>query len=161
MSKSIYLAGPITGLNHANSVNWRRQFIDLMNGPGCSPASVIECFSPMRGKDHLARHNIIEHSYPGDILSCQRAIMTRDRFDCTRCTLIVMNVLKASMADGCKPSLGTVMELAWADLARIPVIAIMDKEGSPYNHPMILEAIGFQVETIEQAVETAKFILFP
>lgn len=155
MSKSIYLAGPITGLNHANSVNWRNRFISLLG------IERVECFSPMRGKDYLAKRNVIEHSYPDSILSCQRAIMTRDRNDCTRCSLIVMNLLKESMADGFKPSLGTIMELAWADLARIPVIAIMDKEGSPYNHPMVLEAIGFRVETLEQAANTASIILFP
>ena len=155
--KSIYLAGPITGLNHAGSVNWRKQFTELMNGLG------VECFSPMRGKDYLSREAVIEGSYPQSILSCQRAIMTRDRFDCTRCSLIVMNLLRDAAAAGQKPSLGTVMELAWADLSRIPVIAIIEKDvtGSPYNHPMILEALGFQVETIEQAVNTAKIVLFP
>jgi len=155
--KSIYLAGPITGLNHAGSVNWRKKFTDLMSGTG------VECFSPMRGKDYLAREAVIEGSYPGSILSCQRAIMTRDRFDCTRCLLIVMNLLRDVAAAGQRPSLGTVMELAWADLSRIPVIAIIEKDvtASPYNHPMILEALGFQVETIEQAVNTAKIILFP
>jgi nucleoside 2-deoxyribosyltransferase len=148
MSKSIYLAGPITGLNHANSVNWRKQFSDLMQSTG------VECFSPMRGKDYLARLEVIEHSYPDSILSNQRAIITRDRYDCTHCKLIVMNLMRDAAAAGQKPSLGTVMELAWADLSRIPVIAIIEKDvtGSPYNHPMILEAIGFQVETIEQTL---------
>jgi len=152
--KTIYLAGPITGLHHSDTVNWRKQFMSLMGAD-------VECFSPMRGKDHLARLDKIEHSYPNDILANQRSIMTRDRYDCTRCSLIVMNLLKEAMPLDLKPSLGTVMELGWADLARIPVIAMIDKEGSPYDHPMVNEAIGFRVETIEQASRTAKIILFP
>jgi nucleoside 2-deoxyribosyltransferase len=154
MSKNIYLAGPITGLHFNSTVNWRREFANMMDGLD------VECFSPMRGKDHLHLLDTIEHSYPDDILACQRAIMTRDRHDCTKATIIVMNLLREATASN-KPSLGTVMELGWADLSRIPVVAIMDKENSPYDHPMILEAIGFRVETLEQAVQTAKIILFP
>jgi nucleoside 2-deoxyribosyltransferase len=155
--KSIYLAGPITGLNHAGSVNWRKQFAELMSGLG------VECFSPMRGKDYLESETVIQGSYPGSILSNQRAIMTRDRYDCTRCSLIVANLLRDVAAAGQKPSLGTVMELGWADLSRIPVIGIIEKDvtSSPYNHPMVLDTLGFHVETVEQAVHTAKIILFP
>ena len=40
----------------------------------------VECYSPMRRKDHLHQLGKIEPSYPNDIPACQRVIMTRDRF---------------------------------------------------------------------------------
>lgn len=152
----IYLAGPITGLLHADTIKWRDKFTAAFEGTN------IQCFSPMRGKDHLALlDTAIAGSYPEDILACEKAIMTRDRHDCTKCDLVVMNLLKAYMPPSGKVSVGTIIEIGWADANRVPIIAIMDKEGSPYEHPMVNQAVGFRCETIEQAVETAKIILVP
>ena len=36
----------------------------------------------------------------------------------------------------------------------------MEKEANVHEHPMIAEAIGFRVETMEQAAHVAKVILF-
>ena len=74
MSDRIYLAGPITGLKHADTIGWRQKFTALLAG------TAIQCFSPMRGKDHLKLLDKIEGSYPDNILSRSRAIMTRGIF---------------------------------------------------------------------------------
>ena len=155
MSDRIYLAGPITGCTHDETIGWREEFIHRLKGTG------IQCFSPMRGKDHL---NLLAKEWLDgefkDSVACSRAIMTRDRFDCSRATLVVANLLKSYMPKDARPSLGTTMELAWADANRIPIIAIIDKpEDSPYNHPMINEAIGFRVASVVEAVEMVKLIL--
>jgi len=155
MSDRIYLAGPITGLKHADTIGWRQKFTALLAG------TAIQCFSPMRGKDHLKLLDKIEGSYPDNILSRSRAIMTRDHFDCTRATIVVANLLREYMPENGLPSLGTVMEIGWAFMGRVPLIAIIDEKDSPYDHPMINEAIGFRVTTLEQAAETAKMILYP
>lgn len=155
MNDRIYLAGPITGLKHADTVGWRQKFTALMAGTN------VQCFSPMRGKDHLKILDKIEGAYPDNILSRSRAIMTRDHFDCKRATLVVANLLREYMPENGMPSLGTAMEMAWCFGYRVPLIAILDEENSPYDHPMINEAIGFRVTTLEQAAETAKMILYP
>jgi nucleoside 2-deoxyribosyltransferase len=155
MSDRIYLAGPITGCTHAETIGWRQKFAALLAGTS------IQCFSPMRGKDHLKLLDKIEGSYPDNILSRSRAIMTRDHFDCSRATLVVANLLKEYMPENGAASLGTVMEIGWCFAYRVPLIAIIDEEKSPYDHPMINEAIGFKVTTLEQAAETAKMILYP
>lgn len=155
MNDRIYLAGPITGCTHSETVGWRTKFSALLMGTG------IQCFSPMRGKDHLKLLDKIEGSYPDNILSRSRAIMTRDHFDSSRATLVVANLLKEYMPASKLPSLGTVMEIGWTFAYRVPLIAIIDEEDSPYDHPMINEAIGFRVTTLEQAAETAKMILYP
>lgn len=156
-SPKVYLAGPITGCTHDETVNWRNEFTNRVKGSG------IICFSPMRGKDHL---NLLGKDWlkPDfkDAVACSKAIMTRDRFDCMGATLVVMNLLREFMPKDARPSLGSVLELGWADACRIPVIGIIDPpENSPYNHPMVNEALGFRVTSIEEAAEMAKLILVP
>ncbi len=147
-SHTIYLAGPISGCSYGECTDWREAFKTLV------PRSV-QCLSPMRGKDYLAGQKLIEGSYPAHVLSCSRGIMTRDFFDCTRADVIVVN-----LADAPRVSIGTVMEIAWGFQTRTPVIVVMEKEGNVHEHPMIAEAIGFRVETLEQAAHVAKVILF-
>lgn len=153
MSKpSIYLAGPITGLSYKESTQWRNDFKNAVYPQ-------IECFSPMRFKSYLSSEKVILDAYDQvtySPLSTQRGVMTRDFFDCTRADIVVMNLLNTT-----KPSLGTVMEAAWTYQARIPLVAIMEKEGNPHDHGLIREAIGFRVETIEEAINVVKAILLP
>lgn len=143
-----YLAGPISGLSYEESTDWRNYFATLVPR--------IQCLSPMRGKGYLEREAKIAHDYPEIVLSCQRGIMTRDFFDCLRADAVTVNLLGAKV-----PSLGTVMEMAWAYQARIPVIAIMEPEGNPHEHPMIRESIGFRVATLEEAAHVLNVVLWP
>lgn len=152
MHDIIYLAGSITGCTHQETVSWRDEFTHRMKGTG------VKCVSPMRGKSHLKLLDGPIRGSMDDIACCARSIMTRDRFDCTRATLIVANLHQDYMAKDGKPSLGTIIELGWADANRIPIIAIIDEHG-PYEHPMLDEAIGFRVGSIHEAAEMAKLIL--
>lgn len=146
--QTIYLAGPISGCSFGECTNWREAFKTLV------PDSV-RCLSPMRGKDYLAGENVIDGSYPDKVLSCSRGIMTRDFFDCNRADLLVVNLSGC----GSRVSIGTVMEIAWAYQNRTPCIVVMEA-GNVHEHPMINEAIGFQVKTLEEAAHVAKIILF-
>jgi len=146
----IYLAGPITGLTWDEATIWRKQVSSELAQFG------IECFSPLRFKNflsHLDKQLPIQNSYPDFGLSTPRGITTRDRWDATRCDVMFVNFLGAK-----KVSIGTVMEIAWADLKRIPVIVIMEPDNI-HHHAMIHESIGFVVETIDEAVETVKALL--
>lgn len=144
---SIYLAGPISGCTFKGCTTWRKEFRELM-------PEGVECLSPMRDKEYLDAEELIEHDYPDQVLSCQRGIMTRDFFDCTNATLIVVDLRGAT-----RVSIGTVMEIAWAYATRTPVVAIMEPEGNLHDHPMVREAIGFRVETPEQAARVVRSIL--
>jgi hypothetical protein len=79
--------------------------------------------------------------------------MTRDRFDATRCDVLLVNLLGAE-----RVSIGTVMEIAWADLRRTPIVAVME-EGNVHEHGMVNEAIGFRVTTLDEALNIIKSIL--
>jgi nucleoside 2-deoxyribosyltransferase len=163
--QNIYLAGPITGLTFGEATDWRKCFDavfeqklnDTYDQPFGPPASDVRILSPMRCKDYLAPLGKIDHVQPEAFaLSTSRAIMTRDFYDCTRADLVVVNLWGAETV-----SVGTVMEIAWAYQKRTPLIAIMEKTGNKHSHPMINEAIGFRVETIEEAVQTAIAVLWP
>lgn len=152
MSKLVYLAGPITGLSYQGSTEWRDFAITELAKHG------ITGLSPMRGKEYLAT---LDELMTADgnryqkfgTLSTNRGIMTRDHWDATRCDVLLVNLLGAK-----KISIGTVMEIAWAWGNHIPVVCVME-EGNIHEHGMILEAIGFRVATLEEALHVTIAIL--
>lgn len=146
--KTIYLAGPITGCSFEGCTDWRKAVAQKLRPFG------ILGVDPMRAKDYLKAEKEITGSYEDKVMSCQRGIMTRDRYDATHCDAILVNFLGAP-----KISIGTVIEIGWTDLIRTPIICAIEPEGNPHDHPMIREAIGFRVPTLDEAVEVAIKIL--
>lgn len=146
--KTVYLAGPITGCSFEGCTDWRITAINKLAPYG------IRGLSPMRAKDYLKAEKEIVGSYEDKVMSCQRGIMTRDRYDSTHCDAVIVNFLGAT-----KVSIGTVIEIGWTDLIRTPIICAIEPEGNPHDHPMIREAIGFRVPTLEEAIECAIKIL--
>ena len=149
---TVYLAGPITGLDFKGATDWRRSVAADLATAG------ITSYSPMRCKEYLAQCGTLsghgrEYGKLGT-LSTPRAVMTRDRFDATRCDVLFVNLLGAD-----RVSIGTVMEIAWADLSRTPIVCAIAPHGCPHDHMMITEAIGFRVPTLDEAVAITKAIL--
>jgi nucleoside 2-deoxyribosyltransferase len=149
MTKSCYLAGPITGLTYGGSTDWRNWMIDQL-----SPD--IEGLSPMRAKAYLAKEGIIGDSYENTVLSSATAITTRDHFDCMRCDMVLVNFLGAKTV-----SIGTVMEIAWAHAYRKPIVLVQEKEGNIHEHSMIRSVVGFRTTTLEQAIIVIRAVLLP
>lgn len=148
---SIYAAGPITGLVHAEATDWRKYIRERLNPD-------IQVFSPMRGKDYLSAIGKIsgtgeEYRHFGP-LSLPRGVTTRDRFDCTRSDLLFVNLLGAD-----RVSIGTCFEVAWADLYRIPIILVMEGSGNPHEHMMLQEMVGFRTESLDEAISLTRMIL--
>lgn len=147
MNKLVYLAGPITGLSFNDATNWRYYAQDVLGKAG------ITALSPLRAKDYLAGEQKIADSYEHKALSCRRGIMTRDRFDVCRCDVLVVNLLGTE-----KVTIGTVMEMGWADLLRKPIVTILE-DGNIHDHSMVREASGFVVPTVDAALDLVKAIL--
>jgi nucleoside 2-deoxyribosyltransferase len=148
MRQRVYLAGPISGLSYEQATLWRAVAANWLEDFG------ITCYSPMRGKKHLALVGQIEHDYPEDVLTTQRGIMCRDHNDVARADLVLANLRGVS-----RVSVGTVMELAWAFERGTPVVAILEAEGNPHDHPMVREAIDYRVTSLEHALEVTRSIL--
>lgn len=151
----VYLAGGIAGLPGTQTVDWRKEAADkLYTNHG------IFSLSPMRGKEVLSRSsapiatNFMQYEAYGPFFTA-RGIMTRDYNDVCRADALLVNLLGLV-----KPSLGTIMELAWAWQLRTPAVVVMEPTGNPHDgHPMIHEAIPFRVASLDEAIETVAIIL--
>ena len=138
-SMLVYLAGPISGTSYNQSTGWRTRVANRIYPH--------EALSPMRGKSYLSSEEAIADFYSTP-LSCAKGIITRDRWDVMRCHVLLVNVLGAT-----KVSIGTMMELAWADAYRKPVVLVMEKEGNPHDHAFVREIAGFWLPTLDEAIK--------
>lgn len=144
--KLVYLAGPISGLTYDGATSWRQYAMQQLKP--------IVGLSPMRGKDYLQDvTDLAPEGYADSVLSSSKGITARDRFDTLRADVIIMNLLGAE-----RVSIGTMIELGWADSKRIPVICAMEP-GNPHEHAMVAETISFRVNTLDEAIELTKKIL--
>lgn len=149
----VYLAGAIAGLSGLDATEWRLDADFRLGERG------IETLNPMRAKDSLAGPQRIStnfHDYTDrGAFYTSRGIMTRDFNDVKRSDALLVNLLGLE-----KPSLGTIMELAWAYALQKPAVVVIEAEGNPHDgHPMIHEAIPFRVETLEEGIDAVAVIL--
>lgn len=149
MLRRVYLAGPISGCDYNTATDWRESVTEELAQYG------IQGMSPMRCKSYLKdlKDLGVEDVQKMNATSTARGIMTRDRYDCTSCDVLLVNFLGAK-----RVSIGTVMEIAWADLCRTPIVCVMEP-GNIHQHAMVDEALGFVVPTLEEAVDIVKGIL--
>ena len=143
----VYLAGGITGLSYGEATDWRAKATEELAKYG------IEGVSPMRGKAHLKNETNITNQPYKNILSTEKGILNRDRFDTMRADVLLVNLYGAE-----KPSIGTMIELGWADSARIPVIMIAEK-GGVHDHVMVNGIVTYRVDTLEEGLAILKTLL--
>jgi nucleoside 2-deoxyribosyltransferase len=150
--QSVYLAGPITGLTYGGCVDWREHAIKELARDN------IQGISPMRAKEFLKNHVTIEDTpdLEDQVLSSQRGIYARDKFDCHRADLLIVNMLDAK-----KVSIGTVMEIAWAAAINTPIVLVMEEIGNIHQHMMLAEACPFRVTNLRDALRVTVAILAP
>lgn len=168
-SKTVYTAGPITGLTHDEARHgWRQRFAELL-------PSHIRTLSPMRGKDFLKNAGALvgdPDMYPQHAMATAKGIMCRDGNDVMNCDLMVACFLGAE-----KASVGTAIEFGLAHAYRKPVILVIEPNGqmfrsnprpdeevpmvNPHWHGMIQAIAGYIVPTIEEAAHIAAHLLTP
>ncbi len=150
---TVYLAGPITGLNYKGCTDWRQSAADELNKVG------IKALSPMRAKSYLERLDKIsghgrDYAHMGP-MSTSQGVVTRDRFDTQKsCSVVLMNLLGAE-----RVSIGTMVELGWADSARVPVVLAMEETGNVHDHMFVRQLAGYVVGTLEEALAVVQAIL--
>lgn len=147
MTRTVYLAGPISGLTYDGAQSWRDAVKDAL-------APRIHAYSPLRAKQHLRAHGVLEQSYETSPLSTDRGINTRDHHDCMTCDLIFCYLLGAP-----RISVGTVMEVAWAFAYRKPLVLVMEPTGNLHDHPMLRECVGFRTNDLDEAIQITRSIL--
>ncbi len=140
--KAIFLAGPLTGISYNDALEWRKYVERRL------PPDVI-AFSALRGKDYVEREAVLKDAYPDHLLSTPQGTIARDRFDVSRCDALFVNFLKAD-----RVSIGTIMEMAWADALRIPIILAMEN-GNIHDHAFVRQVAAFITDDLDEAIRTA------
>ena len=161
MTALVYLSGPISGQTVEQAQNWRL-WVQSKLAPG------IKAVNPLRGKDELLeRFSSAGKDFGAaeeyrEFLNCDpRAIVTRDRFDTSTADMMLVNLLDASSR---YPSIGTLIELGWADAARVPIVLVAKKhlgEKCWWSHPFVLELAGWWVEDLADGVAVVNAALRP
>lgn len=150
----VYLAGPISGCSYGGCTEWRVGVREQLTKYG------IFGFSPMRAKDYLKDNENISADGKDyerlSVMSTARGVMTRDRFDTTTADVILLNLLGST-----RVSIGSMVEVGWADANRVPIVCAIELAGNPHEHMMLSEAIGFRVASLEEAVKVVVNILKP
>lgn len=143
MGMKVYLAGPIKGLSYGGAVEWRAYAQDRLNSAG------LEALSPMRYKRYLNGETSIRDSYGEFPLSSDQGVVTRDRWDVGRCDIVLMNLHQSQAI-----SIGTMIEVGWADAFRKPVIAVLTDQDLHW-HGMVRACAGFVVPSLDEAIDIA------
>jgi len=143
----VYLAGPITGLSFGEATSWRDWAKLQLAAVG------VLGLSPLRYKDYLKDESSLQDVYANHVLSTQKGITTRDRWDCQRSEVVWVNLLGAE-----RVSIGTCIEFGWADAARVPIVTTMEPENI-HDHAMVREVSGYIIPTIEESFATVRALL--
>lgn len=144
----VYLGGPISGLSYEGATDWRDDVIAAL------PPQIVGV-SPMRAKSYLSNSIAIADACPAHTLSSERGITARDRYDVMRSDMVAMNFLDAD-----KASIGSSIEVGWADAYRKPLVVAM-RPGDVHDHAMIRAIAGFIVPTLDDLVEVVTSVLLP
>ena len=157
--KTVYLAGPITGLSYHDARHtWRHEFTTLL-------PEHIHALSPMRAKEFLSQEQVLvgdPDMYPEHQMATPSGIVTRDRNDVHTCDAMVACFLGARQ----RVSIGTVGECFWADAYRKPIIMVIeeangDGQDNIHLHAMLTELAGYRVPTLEEAAHLVTHLLTP
>lgn len=150
----VYLAGPISGLNYEGATNWREDAKAELKQFG------IKALSPLREQEHMKAIGVFtdaakETERLKSPMSTPKGLTVRDRWDAMRCDVLLVNLLGAT-----KVSIGTVLELAWADSKGIPIVVAMEDDGSnPHEHAMVNHIISYRVTTLWDAIDLTRQLL--
>lgn len=146
---TIYAAGPITGCTAEEATSWRGDLRKLL------PAN-IRIASPLRDQTVVTEGELFNGlGYDDDLFNNQKALTIRDRFDCLRADLVLVNLLGTK-----RVSIGSVGECFWADSKRTPLVIVMEPDNI-HQHAMLREIAGWVVPSLQQAARVAVHTLLP
>lgn len=161
MQNRVYLCGPISGLTADGAREWRGAAEHLLKhkfdtelygrrmAVGDRPVTVL---SPMRFKSKLPAGALPPEGF-NDLgpLYTNRGIFGRDRND-----VRTSDVILAYFAGAERVSIGSVMELGWADAWNIPVVAVLDPL---HDHVFVKQVATALCKDLDEAVESVLSIL--
>ena len=153
MKQYVYLCGRITGASYLDArYGWRHDvFQEFSDDPEIVPLSPMRCKQEPQGAEDAA--SLSPLGDPTTILSNERGLTTRDRFDVFRSSILFANLLGFD-----RISAGCMIEFGWADALRIPILCVMEDD-NPHQHAMVRQLTGWRCTTLEQGIDTLRKIL--
>ena len=138
----VYLAGPILGCDRGEANDWREYASVMLSHSG------VVGISPLRCEPLIGERYTIGSADPK--FGTARAISSKNRFDVRACDLTLAYMPKALVKK--VPSLGTIIEMAWADMAGKPVVLVSD-DPILLEHPVVNAVAGWIVPTLDDGLE--------
>jgi len=142
----VYMSGPMAGLTYEEGTEWREYVKDKLDG-------VANCLSPYRGKDYFRGQTIKNQEYT-QVLSTPKAIKIRDQWDTMNADVVLLNLSNYQLF-----SIGSIIEVGWADAARVPVVAVIPSESEYFKHPILTQACAYIVQDLDEAINIVKVLL--
>lgn len=150
MNKLVYLAGPIAGHTFDEAISWRDKCREMF------AFNHIGVISPLRNKEFLRNGDTIgKHAYPEWGVTAGSAIVARDRNDVMRCDAVLMYLGGAKAV-----SIGTMVELGWADAYRKPVIVVMEQR-NVHDHLFVVQLASAVATDLLEAVALVEAFVCP
>lgn len=137
----IYTAGPITGLSYDEVMSRYNTQTKMFKEFG------YEVFCPMTGKEYLRNETELKATgYSHKPLSTDRAIKGRDKWMVGQVDVVFVDF----SSSGDRASIGSVMEMAWADEFNKHIVAVIP-EGNIHNHSFVLQCADIVFTNVEEA----------
>ncbi len=136
----IYLAGAISGCSYEQAGHWRKLVATRLETFGHT------CLDPMGDKDELSKEQAIRVTPLSGLFTADKAIVSRDKY-----SVLSSDLVLANLSYGENPLIGTSVEIGWADMADIPIIAVCPKN-SRFDHPFT-RVLCYCVDTLDEALQ--------
>ncbi len=144
----VYLCGPMVGLTYDESNAWRMKADNFLGDHW------IETLSPLRHLKPEDFDGVFTAEQYQTVMCSDRSITARDRLDVQRCDLMLANFEGVNRA-----SMGSAIELGWADAYRKPVVGVITLGETPFDHPMIRDIVSWPCVTLDLALEVVVQVL--
>jgi nucleoside 2-deoxyribosyltransferase len=142
-----YLSGPITGCTYKGATEWRTSVRLELEDAG------FTVLDPMRGKSFLSNQRRISDEAGASAINpriSDKALVMRDRSDVNATDIMLVNLLGSRIV-----SIGTMFELAWANLLHKLTVIVVEPENIHAKHPFVRES-GVIFSDLEAAVDYVK-----
>lgn len=147
-TKTVYLAGPITGCDNSEANDWRHAAIVALKPYGIAGISPLRC-EPLHGERY-------DYTHPDPRFGTAKAIASKNFLDVQMCDMTLCYF--SSALNERRLSVGTVLELGWAYALRKPTIVVTDMQRMA-DHPVVQASAGWIVETIQEGIDICIGIL--
>ena len=146
---TVYLCGPITAVPENKAKQWRERAIREL-------APEIIGIDPTREEISSVRESEMEKTTgkKWERMRHGARTLSRNRFDLSRSDLLLVNFLGCNAA-----SIGSVGEIFWADLLRIPVVIIREDTGNIHDHDLLNAIAGWIFNDFDAAIRQVKTLL--